>query len=217
MKRQAKPKSLDYDRDKDLIDIFNRPREIARAIQEFQGAAGVIIYDGKISDLEIDFLKQWIQKHKPILIKYPLDELKALLDRILADGVVSEGERRNLFDFLSSVATGVRSNLTVEGIFTLNPRVVFKGKEFLFTGDMDYGPRSKAESAVVERGGLLSNSCTAKTQYLVVGNLGSEAYKYGRYGTKVEKALDLKKSGKSNIQIIRENSFVEAVMKAAVH
>jgi NAD-dependent DNA ligase len=217
MKKQSKMKGLDYDRDKDLIQIYNQPLVVSRAIQEIQGAAGVIIFDGKVSDEEIKFLKEWIQKHRPYLTKFPLDKLKTLFEGILADGVVSETERQDLFNFLCTIATGVRNNLAVDGIFSAKPQIEFRGKEFLFTGDMDFGSRSKAEKAVLERGGLLSKSCSKKTHYLVVGNLGSEAYKYGRYGTKIEKALELKKSRKSDIQIVREHNFVEAVMKSPSH
>jgi hypothetical protein len=47
-----------------------------------------------------------------------------------------------------------------------------------------------------------------------VGNLGSEAYKYNRFGTKIEKAITYQKEKKSRIQIVRERDFVAAVMRA---
>lgn len=214
MSKESKPKSLDYDRDQDLISMYNYPLAVKRAIQEMQGAASVIIFDGKVSDDEVEFLKLWLEKYRQYSTKFPLDELAALFAQITQDGVVTQVEREDLFNFLCTVATGVLKNLTVDGIFSMNPKIIFKGKEFLFTGEMDFGPRSKAEKAVTERGGVLSRSCTTKTHYLIVGNLGSEAYKYGRYGTKIERALELRKAGKSEIQIIREESFVEVILKA---
>ena len=58
----------------------------------------------------------------------------------------------------------------------------------------------------------MCSSCTLKTNYLVVGALGSEAYKYGRFGMKIEKALSMNKEKSAEIQIVREKDFVGALM-----
>ena len=44
------------------------------------------------------------------------------------------------------------------------------------------------------------------TDYLVVGNLGSEQWYYGSYGRKIEKAIELQNQGKP-ISIIEEDDF----------
>lgn len=205
-------KTLDYDRDKDLIYLYNFPLQVERAIQEVQGVAGMIIYDGEVSDQEIAFLNEWLKQHEGLTTKYPLKELKAIFAKITEDDVVTPEERNRLFEFLQSIAIGSRTNPIVDGIFTDKPKITFKGKIFVLTGEMEFGPREKAEQEIRKRGGVVSNSCTLKTNYLVVGNLGSEAYKYGRFGTKIEKALSIKEQRKSAIQIVRERDFVRAVV-----
>lgn len=47
----TKEKALNYD--KDLIYLFNHSLQVKRAIQEIQGIAGMIIYDGEISEEEV--------------------------------------------------------------------------------------------------------------------------------------------------------------------
>lgn len=205
-------KNLSYDRDRDLIAMYNYPKQVQKAIQEIQGISGMIVYDGLISEEEIAFLEEWLETNNYLATKYPLSDLKKLFESITKDGIITKEERDGVFRFLSNIATGTKSNPVIDGIFVKKPRIAFKSKSFLFTGDMEFGPREKAETAVLERGGTLCKSCSLKTNYLVVGNLGSDAYKYGRFGTKIEKALSMQKEKKADIMIIRERDFVEAVV-----
>ena len=207
-------KGLNYDRDQDLIVMYNYPKQVQKAIQEIQGIAGMIVYDGQVGGEEVSFLEQWLKRNKHLATSYPLSDLKNLFEEITKDGLVSDEERQSLFDFLSSVAAGNKRNPVIDGIFTKKPHIAFKSRLFLFTGEMEFGPREKAEDEVRRRGGIVSGSCTLKTDYLVVGSLGSGAYKYSRFGTKIEKALGLRAQKKSGIQIVREGDFVAAIMSA---
>jgi NAD-dependent DNA ligase len=207
-------RGLNYDRDQDLIAMYNYPNQVRKAIQEIQGIAGMIVYDGQVTEDEVSFLEQWLKKNGHLATKYPLSDLKSLFEEITKDGVVSPDERRRLFSFVEAIATGTKSSPVVDGIYAAKPRITFKARQFLFTGDMEFGSREKAVNAVEERGGVVANSCTLKTHYLIVGNLGSGAYKYGRFGTKIERALELQKQKKSQIQIVRERDFVAAIVKS---
>jgi NAD-dependent DNA ligase len=203
---------MDYEKDKQLIYRYNYPLLVKKAIQELIGIAGMIIYDGKIDDNEISFLTQWLGNNKAFLMNYPLSDLNGIINHILKDGTVTEQEKRTLFAFLDSIST-TGPNRIVDNIFTQNCEIIFGSRNFTFTGDMAWGERQKAEKAVTDRGGSCLRSCTLKTNYLVVGDLGSEAYKYGRFGSKIETALRYKDKKKAPIQIVRENNFVEAVVK----
>jgi hypothetical protein len=202
----------DIDKDRELIYAYNYPLIVKKAIQELQGLAGLMIFDGTVSDEEIIFLGDWLKKNKHLLTTFPLSDLDQLFANVVATGEITDEARKKLFVFLDAIASGVKGNSVVDAIFAKKPTVKFNDRLFLFTGDMEFGSRDKAESAVIERGGEISKSCTIKTDYLVVGNLGSEAYKYSRFGTKIEKALQLQREKKSNIQIIRERYFVQSVL-----
>jgi len=57
------------------------------------------------------------------------------------------------------------------------------GKTFVFTGELNCCPRSKAKKMVEDLGGSVANSVSRKVTYLVVGkNPGSKLQKAQRYG-----------------------------------
>lgn len=99
-------KALDYDKDKHLIFLYNYPLQVQKAVQEIQGVAGMIVYDGEVSEEEVVFLSQWLQQHEGLMTKYPLKELKTVFTDISEDGIVTPAERKKLFEFLSNIATG---------------------------------------------------------------------------------------------------------------
>lgn len=199
--------------EKENLFIYNFDKQVSRAIQELVGISGQIIYDGKVDDTELNFLNEWIIRQGPYLTKYPLTELKDLMEDILENNIVTENERNRLFTFLSTISPSAEMNPTVEGIFELKPKIAFRSKYFLFTGDMLFGPREKAQEIVLNKGGLIEKSCTQKLNYLIVGSKGSEFWKYGRFGTKITRALELNKLGKAQIKLVQEKDFVNTINK----
>lgn len=190
--------------------IFNFDHQASRAIQEFIGIAGSIVYDGQLTDAELDYLTEWLYRQGPYLEQFPLSDLKNIIIEIQSDGIVTELERKKLLDFLFTISP-TNEDPVVSGIFTVDPSILFANQSFLFTGDMLFSPRNKAENLVIDKGGIIAKGCTQKLNYLVVGSMGSEFYKYGKFGTKVTKALEYNRTGKANINIIQEKDFVKAV------
>ena len=77
-----------------------------------------------------------------------------------------------------------------------------------FTGKLENLPRKDAMQLVVDLGGLIANSVTKKTNYLILGNNDyCPRIKDGK-GNKQKKAEKLKLSGQ-DIEIISENTFYE--------
>ena len=191
---------------------FNYSKLVKKTIQELQGISTALIYDGKIDDAEIKLLKEWLQKNDEYLYDYPLSDLRLLFNEIDNDGKVSLEERQKLMTFLNNIAASPNSSPTIEGIYSASPTIKFMGKNFLFTGDLMYGPRSKAQEKVIELGGNCMKSITMTTDYLVVGILGSKDYRYSRFGTKIETAIKFNREMKSTILIIKEQDFVNAII-----
>lgn len=71
------------------------------------------------------------------------------------------------------------------------PKVVFPGKTFLFTGQFSFGSRQKCQKAVAALGGIPSDAKDANhlLDYLVVGSKGNKAWSKGSYGNKIESAI----------------------------
>ncbi len=74
---------------------------------------------------------------------------------------------------------------------TPQPSVMFEGRVFLFTGRFEFGTRERCEQTVLDRGGLIPEvkEVSHVIDYLVVGAKGSERWKRGAYGSKIEAAI----------------------------
>jgi NAD-dependent DNA ligase len=88
--------------------------------------------------------------------------------------------------------------------------VEFAGRVFCLTGEFVYAPRASCESATEELGGSVVSGVSKKLNYLVVGGFGSPEWKHGSFGTKIEKAIALKRDGVP-ISIVHENHWVSAL------
>jgi len=212
---KLKKPDRDIDLDDEQLKRYNFARISDRAIQEFQGVASAIIYDGIVDDNEIELTRQWIEKHREYSGNWPLSELVVLLNGILEDGIVTPEERQQLLDFFYSIAGSTPEDLKVaSNVFTENIIPEFKNKTFLFTGKLQFGIRSKAYEEVLKRGGYCVNIYNSrKVDFLVVGKLGQEAWKFSRFGRKIEYCINDINEGITKAAIIREKTFIEAVIR----
>lgn len=71
------------------------------------------------------------------------------------------------------------------------PAITFAGKSFLFTGDFGFGTREQCRAATQAAGGEAPDvkKVSAKIHYLVIGSGGSDRFKRGAYGNKIEAAV----------------------------
>lgn len=90
------------------------------------------------------------------------------------------------------------------------PPIRFLGKVFCFTGEFILMDRSALETVVAQVGGIVKNGLTLSTDYLVVGSAPSEAWIGGSYGTKIKKALRMKKDRKPLV-ILSEESLMNTL------
>ncbi len=201
---------LEYDKDEWMMLKFSERDVIKRKINEIRAYAGVMVYDGVIDDKEIKLLIEWLSKNKHFADKWPINELWNILEEICKDGVIDDDERKRLLDFLKEFASLPDSKPVIQGIYDENVSIVFEGKHFLFTGKLAYGDRKKAKAHVTGKGGLVLSDVNKDIDYLVVGELGSEAYSFGSYGNKIDSAITMRKEGHP-CKIIKELDFVKAV------
>ncbi len=196
---------------KDKLFMWNFNQQIDRCIHELRGIASTILFDKKIDDAEIELMESWLYRNGPYLADFPLRQFKDLFREIIKDGTVDESERFELMLFLESIADSVDKDPVVDGIFTSFPQIIFPENQFLFTGEFLFGERQTLENIVIKKHGVVAKSCVMDLNYLVVGSLGSEFYKYGKFGTKITKALKYNEEKKSNILIVKEKDFVKFI------
>ncbi|MCR4749320.1 MAG: BRCT domain-containing protein [Lachnospiraceae bacterium] len=88
--------------------------------------------------------------------------------------------------------------------------MIWKQRDVVVTGDFDFGSRQDVYSFIENAGGIIDNNVKKATDFVVVGCKGSDAWKTGNYGGKIQKAIELKDKGE-HIEIVKENDFIEAV------
>ena len=99
-------------------------------------------------------------------------------------------------------------DIKISGLCTSDPNVEFEGKSFCVTGVLNRGNRKDLENRIINLGGIISDSVSKKTDYLIVGDNGNPAWAFACYGRKVEKAINYRKEGHT-IMLIHEYDFFD--------
>jgi NAD-dependent DNA ligase len=174
---------------------INYHRVLIRSLDEMLGICKGVICDGRLPDVEIVALDEWLAANPETMQRFPGDLIFNRLRSVLADGVVDDEEREDLKALLEEIAGGdaeliTKQNRATQAAFPNPlPTVLFESHTFCFTGRFAYGPRTRCEQAVSDRGGRISPTVTKKTQYLIVGTFGSRDWLHSVHGRKIETAL----------------------------
>jgi NAD-dependent DNA ligase len=196
--------------------FFHQSRIDRRSADALVGITAGLAADGKINQLEAEFLKTWIETHLLHIEDPVVNILYQRLADMLSDGVLDEDESVELLEILhqfSGIPVGAPQRATAVSSLPLNdpvPELDWLDSIFLFTGVMAYGPRKDCESLVIERGGVIGNSVSKKIHFLVVGSVGNEQWLHSSYGTKIKKAVELRNSGVP-IAIIGESHWQQVL------
>jgi NAD-dependent DNA ligase len=104
--------------------------------------------------------------------------------------MVTEEERADLHETLAQLIGGTLEETgAVGGMATRLPvdtvrDVVFGDRRFCFTGKFVYGPRSRCEASIAERGGIPVPRVKQELNYLVIGMLASRDWVHTSHGRK---------------------------------
>lgn len=180
-----------------------------KALRELQDFIKYILEDGQISRYEFDVLCYWLEEHRELAGHYPFDKAFCALGDILEDGQVTECELQDLKEILSELIDPVKSQGSHDVIHSLND------KHICLTGDFNHGTKSEVEKLIIDVGGIMDSTVKRSTHYVVVGAKGSEAWKAGNYGSKIQKAMELKEKG-LDIKIVEEDVFIPMLINMIV-
>jgi len=190
-----------------------------RNIDELIGICRGVLADGKVSEDESKFLLKWIKNHFDYqeLKEYPLNTIYDRLRKVLADGILDEDESIEIKDVLQRftgdipIVEQVKSMSSTLPLSTPLPDVKVDGSVFCLTGAFTIGTRKTCENIIKELGGTIKKKPTLDTDYLVIGILGNDDWIHSSYGRKIEKAVTLRDSKKTNIKIITEEHFIKFI------
>jgi NAD-dependent DNA ligase len=179
-----------------------------------------LLADGVVNPAEANFLQSWLKENHAAAQSWPFVDLIHRLDAIFADGQASAEECEELAVALHTIAEGalVRSDPRLPGygmagapvqIFdSPAPAVEFAGREFCATGVFLHGTRGAVEKAIQQRGGSTIKAPRASTNYVLVGSFVSPGWSNGHFGSKLIRAMSLKRNGAS-VAIIGEEHWAK--------
>lgn len=180
------------------------------ALQELHKLLEGMLEDGEITMEEIDLLRYWLEEHRDLSGNYPFDKVFYALDNVLEDGVITQKELSDLKTIFKEIIDPVKAQGCHDQIKTL------KGKHVCLTGEFAYGSKNEIEKLIEDAGGINDKNVKKATNYVVVGAHGSDAWKTGNYGGKIQKAMEWNAKGMS-IKIIEEVEFISAVQYIIEH
>jgi NAD-dependent DNA ligase len=195
-----------------LHRIFNRARIDDRQVNELVGLARGIIADGKVVQSEAEYLYKWLAANQEASDNPIISNLLSRVKDILSDGILDDDEAKELFETLKKFSggdfeIGELLKSTTLPFCNPQPRILFDGRNFCFTGTFAFGSRRECEAAVIDMGAS-AGSLTGKTDYLVIGVYATDSWAHSTYGRKIEKAVAMREKGE-RISIIGEAHWVE--------
>ena len=191
----------------------NSKRIQDRLIDELIGISRGVMADGIVDESEAIFMGQWIETHRNIAQRWPVNVLYARLTEFLRDGKLSSGEQKQLMATLKEITGGGISYVEPNKSTTLplthpEPDINFEGSLFVLTGKFVFGTTAECEAIIADLGGSIVTMPNNETDYLIIGEMGSPEWVHSTFGRSIEKAVELKQLGLP-IAIISEEHWVD--------
>jgi NAD-dependent DNA ligase len=193
---------------------MHEQRLIARDIDQLLAVCEFSLQDGCIDEYEAASILDWLRAHRLSLDTWPANVLYDRLTQMLSDGVLDEDEQTELLSLVASIVRPATENIgAAPATLPLNdpiPVVIVPERSFCFTGVFDFGSRAECMKAITDRGGDPAKAITKKLNYLVIGNIGSGAWKHTSFGAKIIKAVEYRNEG-AHLAIISEKHWTEVL------
>lgn len=182
-----------------------------RATDELVGLCRGLLADGHVCEQEATFLMNWIERNSEFVEEYPFNRIYSMLSLVLADGKIDPEESADLHDTLIRFVGGeadepfgqTASRASLLPVDVPEPAIIHLEKSFVVTGTFDYGTRSTVIAAIESRGGRTASAPSRRTDFLIIGELGSRDWINSNAGRKIQAAIALRDAG-HRISIVSE-------------
>lgn len=217
---------LTQDEHDDIVWLCERLRsaeyydQTTADLQRLHAILGGIVSDGQVTEDELRGLSSWLQDHEHLKTCWPYDEIDSLIVGVMNDQKIDPEEQALLKAFFSEftavlddrtiTSPVVTEGANIVGLCAVCPDIEFSASTFCFTGASSRYTRNELAATVERLGGTFAPNVTKTVRYLIIGADGNPCWAYACYGRKVEKAVELRKSG-VRILLIHENDFHDAV------
>lgn len=189
-----------------------------QSIGKLVGIAQGILADKKLDDGEVAFLRDWLENNAVVATAFPGNVIFERVKSVLSDGIITEEERSHLLRTTQDIVGGTIEELDASthvinlGFDEVGP-IAFMDAAFCLTGEFVLGPKSACEKFITDRGGRISKTVSKKIRYVVAGGRGSDEWKHGSFGRKIERAIELQREGTS-ILLVHEKRLILAGAQA---
>ena len=114
--------------------------ELRRSCGTLMGIAQGVLCDQHLVDAEIRFLNEWLTNNDAIANEWPGDVLHYRVKAALADGIITEDERKHLLTTLQQLIGGALEDLASSShvtslVFDDVAHIEFPGSHFCLTGE----------------------------------------------------------------------------------
>lgn len=164
-----------------------------------------IVGDEVINEKEVILLKKWLDDNQNLSGNYPFDKVSNVINNALDDGIIDQNELEEMLQLFKKFLNPVESCSC-----NCDQQIDLYNKIVCLTGEFSFLERNKFENAITSFGATVKPNVTKKTDYVIVGSLGSSNWSTGNYGNKIKKAMELIDQG-CEVQIISENDLVQAL------
>lgn len=190
---------------------------LTAGIQKMQGVVKGIIVDREINDTEIRYLDRWLEDNAYLKNTWPYDELYNITTKIINRKGLSKDEHDAVLGFCEALV-GKNNNIETAdlvsslktGYYQIDPDIVIPDNTFCITGLSQRFKRREIAEKIELYGGYITNSISAKTNYLLVCDAKNACWAFTCYGRKIEQAINLRKSG-GKLVIVHEYDFFDAL------
>lgn len=172
-----------------------------RSLQTLMGIIGGIVADGRLHDLELQFLSTWLSHHPESLDSWPGSAIVSWVRAAMADGVIDEDERALILANLQRLlgtefeATGSAApeptRLPVDDTQPIEPI----GSIIVHTGTFLFGTRSRCERLSEAMGGTPASNITKSVNLVVIGSMVTSSWVTESFGRKILAAVELQRKG----------------------
>ena len=171
--------------------------ESTLSLQILNGILDGITYNQEVNQKEIDSLNLWLKQNDYLKDVYPYDKVLIEVNNVLEDRVLTEKEGKYILSIFNEIVHPDLNN---------DETIDFNGKTFCLTGGFKYSTKQEISKKLQELGAIEKSGVSSKLNYLIIGGVGSDAWKFGKIGGKQAKAQELNEKD-ANIKIIDEDSL----------
>lgn len=171
--------------------------ESTLALQILNGILDGISCNQKVNQKEIDSLNIWLKQNDYLKDVYPYDKVLFEVSKVLEDEILTVEESNYILNIFNEI---------VHPDFNNDENIDFDGKTFCLTGEFKTATKQEISKRLQNLGAIEKTGVSSKLNYLIIGSVGSDTWKFGKIGGKQAKAQELNEKG-TNIKIIDEDSL----------